>query len=59
MTNPITASESFTESTFTVDDGDYCLSLTMATAAVKELLTRIEALEAEVQLLKGTSTADI
>ena len=53
MTNQITATVPFTESTFTEDTSDYCLSNMLVTAAIKHLLSRIEALEAEVQALKG------
>lgn len=55
MANSITTASAFTGETFTPDDSDYTLSNEMATAAVRSLLARIEALEAEVQSLKGGS----
>ena len=52
MTYSITTTSAFTGETFTPEGSDYTLSNEMATAAVRALLARIEALEAEVQQLK-------
>ena len=48
MTNSITAASAFTGETFTPDDSDYTLNNEMATAAIRSLLARIEALEGMV-----------